>query len=153
MGYPPALNPAASSSVLLDMALANRDRIAAKMSPEQIAEAEKLAREWKPKKSIECRTPSSIGTACWQHRASRLRLRGPKVARNEFHLAAAPQPQETRHADPAAGAACSDLRRRAHRRRGATTDLRRYDYVKPDFFNDIAPDQTFPARTSDREAG
>jgi len=27
-----------------------RDRIASKMTPEQIAEAQKLAREWKPKK-------------------------------------------------------------------------------------------------------
>jgi len=27
----------------------NRDSIAAKMTPEQIAEAQKMAREWKPK--------------------------------------------------------------------------------------------------------
>ena len=27
----------------------NRDRVAAKMTPAQIAEAQKLAREWKPK--------------------------------------------------------------------------------------------------------
>ena len=40
---------AASSPVLLDMAVANRDRIAAKMSLEQIAEAERLAQQWKPK--------------------------------------------------------------------------------------------------------
>jgi hypothetical protein len=31
------------------MAVKNRDRIAAKMTPAQIAEAQKLAREWKPK--------------------------------------------------------------------------------------------------------
>jgi hypothetical protein len=31
------------------MAVAKRDRIAAKMSPGQIAEAQKLAREWKQK--------------------------------------------------------------------------------------------------------
>jgi hypothetical protein len=42
-------NLAASNPVLLDMAVANRDRIAAKMTPEQIGEAQKLAREWKPK--------------------------------------------------------------------------------------------------------
>jgi len=40
---------AASSPVLLDVAVANRDRIATKMSLEQIAEAGRLAREWKPK--------------------------------------------------------------------------------------------------------
>jgi hypothetical protein len=45
----PAEYLSASSSVLLDMAVVNRDRIAAKMSPEQFAEAQKLAREWKPK--------------------------------------------------------------------------------------------------------
>jgi TPR repeat protein len=32
-----------------DKAVENRDRIAAKMTPAQIAEAQKLAREWKPK--------------------------------------------------------------------------------------------------------
>ena len=30
-------------------AVKNRDRVAAKMTPAQIAEAQKLAREWKPK--------------------------------------------------------------------------------------------------------
>ena len=30
-------------------AVKNRDLVAAKMTPEQIAEAQKLAREWKPK--------------------------------------------------------------------------------------------------------
>jgi TPR repeat protein len=40
---------AASNPVLLDKAAANRSRVAAKMSSEQIAEAERLAREWKPK--------------------------------------------------------------------------------------------------------
>ena len=33
-----------------DMAVKNRDIIAAKMTPAQIAEAQRLAREWKPKK-------------------------------------------------------------------------------------------------------
>ena len=32
-----------------DKAVKNRDRVAAKMTPAQIAEAQKLAREWKPK--------------------------------------------------------------------------------------------------------
>ena len=32
-----------------DLAVRNRDRVAAKMTPAQIAEAQKLAREWKPK--------------------------------------------------------------------------------------------------------
>jgi hypothetical protein len=31
-----------------DTAVKNRDLVAAKMTPEQIAEAQKLAREWKP---------------------------------------------------------------------------------------------------------
>ena len=31
-----------------DIAVRNRDRVAAKMTPAQIAEAQKLAREWKP---------------------------------------------------------------------------------------------------------
>jgi len=31
-----------------DMAIKNRDIVASKMTPEQIAEAQKLAREWKP---------------------------------------------------------------------------------------------------------
>jgi len=32
-----------------EAAVENRDRIAAKMTPTQIAEAQRLAREWKPK--------------------------------------------------------------------------------------------------------
>ena len=32
-----------------DMAVRNRDLIAKRMTPEQIAEAQRLAREWKPK--------------------------------------------------------------------------------------------------------
>ena len=35
---------------LQDAALAARDEIASKMTPAQIAEAQKLAREWKPKR-------------------------------------------------------------------------------------------------------
>jgi TPR repeat protein len=31
-------------------AVANRDSVAAKMTPAQVAEARKLAREWKPKR-------------------------------------------------------------------------------------------------------
>jgi len=33
-----------------DMAVRNRDRVASEMTPAQIAEAQRLAREWKPKK-------------------------------------------------------------------------------------------------------
>ncbi len=33
-----------------DIAVKNRDNVAKRMTPAQIAEAEKLAREWKPKK-------------------------------------------------------------------------------------------------------
>jgi hypothetical protein len=36
--------------VLRDLAVRNRDRVAAKMTPAQIAEAERLVREWKPTK-------------------------------------------------------------------------------------------------------
>jgi TPR repeat protein len=40
-------------------ALNNRDRIAAKMTPAQIAEAQKLAREWKPTPPHQCRSSFS----------------------------------------------------------------------------------------------
>ncbi len=33
-----------------DLAVRNRDKIAKRMTPAQISEAQKLAREWKPKK-------------------------------------------------------------------------------------------------------
>jgi TPR repeat protein len=39
----------ASEKKIRDEAVHNRDLVAAKMTPEQIAEAQKLAREWKPK--------------------------------------------------------------------------------------------------------
>jgi TPR repeat protein len=39
----------ASGKVARDDAVKVRDQIASKMTPEQIAEAQKLAREWKPK--------------------------------------------------------------------------------------------------------
>jgi uncharacterized protein len=38
-----------SAKEFRDRAVGNRDAIAAKMTPAQIAEAQKLAREWKPK--------------------------------------------------------------------------------------------------------
>ena len=41
----------ASESENRDKSVKNRDLIAAKMTPAQIAEAQKLAREWKPSKS------------------------------------------------------------------------------------------------------
>jgi hypothetical protein len=44
-------NLAASQfSVVRDMAARNRDEVAAKMTPDQIAEAQRSAREWKPTK-------------------------------------------------------------------------------------------------------
>ena len=39
----------ASEAGVRDMAIKGRDIVASKMTPEQIAEAQKLAREWKPK--------------------------------------------------------------------------------------------------------
>ncbi|MGB8275345.1 MAG: tetratricopeptide repeat protein [Alphaproteobacteria bacterium] len=39
----------ASEKEKRDTVVRNRDRVAAKMTPEQIAQAQKLAREWKPK--------------------------------------------------------------------------------------------------------
>jgi hypothetical protein len=39
----------ASDKELSEKAINSRDRIAARMTPAQIAEAQKLAREWKPK--------------------------------------------------------------------------------------------------------
>jgi uncharacterized protein len=42
-------NLAASRSPEGDQSVKNRDLVAAKMTPAQIAEAQKLAREWKPK--------------------------------------------------------------------------------------------------------
>ena len=41
-GYPPGLEH--------DIAVKNRDTVAKRMTPAQISEAQKLAREWKPKK-------------------------------------------------------------------------------------------------------
>jgi uncharacterized protein len=38
----------ASDAELRNLAVTNRDRVVAKMTPAQIAEAQKLAREWKP---------------------------------------------------------------------------------------------------------
>ena len=39
----------ASEKEYRDQAVRNRDLVAARMTPAQIAEAQKLAREWKPK--------------------------------------------------------------------------------------------------------
>jgi TPR repeat protein len=39
----------ATAKVNRDKAVSNRDGVTARMTPAQIAEAEKLAREWKPK--------------------------------------------------------------------------------------------------------
>jgi len=40
----------ATSNAVLRVALLKRDAVAAKMTPDQIAEAARLAREWKPTK-------------------------------------------------------------------------------------------------------
>jgi TPR repeat protein len=42
----------ASKGKIRDMCMRNRDRVASMMTPYQIAEAERLAREWKPKKEV-----------------------------------------------------------------------------------------------------
>jgi TPR repeat protein len=39
----------AAATGMVETAAADRDMVAAKMTPAQIAEAQKLAREWKPK--------------------------------------------------------------------------------------------------------
>ena len=39
----------ATNTDLRQMAVENRDKVAAKMTPAQIAEAQRMAREWKPK--------------------------------------------------------------------------------------------------------
>ena len=39
-----------SSASLRQLAVENRDKMAAKMMPDQIAEVQRLAREWKPTK-------------------------------------------------------------------------------------------------------
>ena len=44
-----ASRASASEKELRDKAVKNRDEVAAKMTPAQIAEAQKLVREWKPK--------------------------------------------------------------------------------------------------------
>jgi len=38
------------AKVIRDLTVERRDEVAAKMTPAQIAEAQKLAREWKPTK-------------------------------------------------------------------------------------------------------
>jgi TPR repeat protein len=43
-----AAHSATAESEVREIAVKYRDRIAAKMTPAQIAEAQKLAREWKP---------------------------------------------------------------------------------------------------------
>ena len=39
----------ATNAELRQMAVQNRDQVAAKMTPDQIAEAQRMASEWKPK--------------------------------------------------------------------------------------------------------
>jgi hypothetical protein len=40
----------ATDAVIRDMSAKDRDAMTAKMTPAQIAEAQRMAREWKPKK-------------------------------------------------------------------------------------------------------
>ena len=48
MWFSLASSPATNAD-LRQMAVQNRDQVAAKMTPAQIAEAQRMAREWKPK--------------------------------------------------------------------------------------------------------
>ena len=43
---------------------ANRDKVAAKMTPNQIAEAQRMAREWKPTLPPSCPMSMSAGAHC-----------------------------------------------------------------------------------------
>jgi TPR repeat protein len=40
---------ASKSSRIRDMAISDREAVASRMTPEQLAEAQRLAREWQPK--------------------------------------------------------------------------------------------------------
>ena len=50
----------ASLKEMRDVAIAGRDKVTAKMTPAQIAEAQKLAREWKPTQPIVSPTPPTV---------------------------------------------------------------------------------------------
>jgi hypothetical protein len=54
----------ATNTDLRQMAVENRDKVAAKMRPEQIAEAQRMAREWKPTLPPSCPMSMSAGAHC-----------------------------------------------------------------------------------------
>ena len=66
----------ATNTDLRQMAVQNRDQVAAKMTPAQIAEARRMAREWKAKLPPSCPTSMLAGAHC---DASNVR-RGPMSA-------------------------------------------------------------------------
>ena len=66
----------ATDPELREMAVQNRDQVAAKMTPAQIDEAQRMAREWKPRLPPSCPTSTGAGEHC---DASNVR-RGPMSA-------------------------------------------------------------------------
>ena len=66
----------AINTELREMAVQNRDHVAAKMTPAQIDEAQRMAREWKPRLPPSCPTSMRAGAHC---DASNVR-RGPMSA-------------------------------------------------------------------------
>ena len=54
----------ATNTDLRQMAVENRDKVAAKMRPEQITEAQRMAREWKPRLPPSCPTSMGAGAHC-----------------------------------------------------------------------------------------
>ena len=54
----------ATNTDLRQMAVENRDKVAAKMKPEQIAEAQRMAREWKPTLPPSCPMSMNAGAHC-----------------------------------------------------------------------------------------
>jgi TPR repeat protein len=67
---------AATNTDLRQMAVQNRDHVAAKMTPAQIDEAQRMARSWKPNLPPSCPTSTRAGAQC---DASNVR-RGPMSA-------------------------------------------------------------------------
>jgi TPR repeat protein len=54
----------ATDPELREMAVQNRDQVAAKMTPAQIDEAQRMAREWKPRLPPSCPTSMRAGEHC-----------------------------------------------------------------------------------------
>ena len=63
-----------SEEKLREIVIKERDRVAAKMTPAQIAEAQKLAREWKPTSSSPATSATARGIRIVTPRLPRLRI-------------------------------------------------------------------------------